>query len=64
MLTEDTLFILVLLRWSREQVEGVEGGGRGTETEKRWRKEAQIVKCAHSSCLSFLPQRLYRSAVS
>lgn len=35
MLTEDALFILVLLRWSREQVEGVEGGGRGTDTEKR-----------------------------
>lgn len=48
---------------SREQVEGVEGGGRGTEPEERdggKRPKSSSVLIL----LSLLPQRLHRSAVS
>lgn len=62
MLTDDTFFILVLLRWSREQLKGRREGEEGQKQRKEM--EERGPDRAHSSCLSFLPQRLYRTAVS
>lgn len=59
MLTDDTFFILVLLRWSREQVEGVGSGGGG----QKQREEVEERGPDRQVCSFFLPLFLAPEAI-